>query len=493
MRLLTWNLCWKDHHQEARLRAVREEIDRQRPDLVAFQEVSVRTIDTFRLLFAEQGLWPGWPGQAGLAIVSKRPWKERGQLRLPSGQGRQLQWFRTEDGVTVANVHLESTAAQRDRRLEQLAEVFDFLERFPRVVLVGDFNFAPDWPENQRLPCHYLDAWQELHPDDPGYTEDTELNGMRLALSGQPKRVRFDRVLCKGMTPGRIDLVGTVPVAGNPELWPSDHFGLVCEVAPGPLPTAAAPERLLLLGRDHTDYGEWDQQELAGAIACLSVGQDRASPSLAYKGDETKANEDALLLVHQDGRYLLAVADGHFGNQTSHALIEWLSRTSIPQDETQLRRVLVELAEPALPVGGGSTLLVAVVDLPGRVGFALSVGDSSLATVDAGQCRVHTREHKQFFYFNNPPEPHDWQLVHFSLPERGALLLYTDGINECHYRQPETSVGPEHIHRLWKFFGQQPGEFAGQLVQLALTGIEPHPGGQDNIALIVLDCSPGPS
>ncbi|MCA9793936.1 MAG: hypothetical protein KC910_19135 [Candidatus Eremiobacteraeota bacterium] len=59
MRLLTWNLCWKDHHQEARLRAVREEVERQRPDLVAFQEVSARTIDTFRLLFAEQGLWPG--------------------------------------------------------------------------------------------------------------------------------------------------------------------------------------------------------------------------------------------------------------------------------------------------------------------------------------------------------------------------------------------------------------------------------------------------
>lgn len=493
MRLLTWNLCWKDHHQEARLRAVREEIDRQRPDLVAFQEVSVRTIDTFKLLFAEQGLWPGWPGQAGLAIVSKRPWKERGQLRLPSGQGRQLQWFRTDDGVTVANVHLESTAAQRERRLEQLAEVFDFLERFPRVVLLGDFNFAPDWPENLRLPAHYLDAWQELHPDDPGYTEDTELNGMRLALSGKPKQVRFDRVLCKAMRPLRIDLVGTVPVAGNPEVWPSDHFGLVCEVAPGPLPEAAPTQQLLMLGRDHTDYGEWEQRELAGAIACLSVGQDKASPSLGFKADKANPNEDALLILQQGGHYLLAVADGHFGHQTSQALVERLSRLPIPGDEAALRQAVTGLAEPALPVGGGSTLLVAVVEASSRHGFALYTGDSSLVTVDAQRCQVHTQEHKRFFYFNDPLEADEWQLVRFELPERGALLLYTDGINECHYRQPDTSVGPEHIHRLWKFFGDQPAEFAGQLVKLALTGIEPHPGGQDNIALIVLQCPPRPA
>ncbi|MCA9793937.1 MAG: SpoIIE family protein phosphatase [Candidatus Eremiobacteraeota bacterium] len=344
-----------------------------------------------------------------------------------------------------------------------------------------------------RLPAHYLDAWQELHPGDPGYTEDTELNGMRRALSGKPKQVRFDRVLCKAMRPLRIDLVGTVPVAGNPEVWPSDHFGLVCEVAPGPLAEVSPTQQLLMLGRDHTDYGEWEQQELAEAIACLSVGQDKDSPSLGFKADKANPNEDALLILHHNGRYLLAVADGHFGHQTSQALVERLSRAPIPGDESELRRALSGLAEPALPVGGGSTLLVAVVDASARRGFALYAGDSSLAIVDAESCQVYTEERKRFFYFNNPLEADEWQSIHFDLPAEGAVLLYTDGINECHYRQPDTSVGAEHIHRLWKFFGQQPAEFAGQLVKLALTGIEPHPGGQDNIALIVLECSAGPS
>ncbi len=65
-------------------------------------------------------------------------------------------------------------------------------------MLVGDFNFDPAQEEEQaRVDEHYRDLWGELRGDEPGYTEDTDINRMRLLHKNQPKRVRFDRILLR--------------------------------------------------------------------------------------------------------------------------------------------------------------------------------------------------------------------------------------------------------------------------------------------------------
>ena len=67
--------------------------------------------------------------------------------------------------------------------------------------------------------------------------------------------------------------------------------------------------------------------------------------------------------------------------------------------------------------------------------------------------------------------------------EDGRLLLCSDGIMECHYRSPQTSISPAHLREL-----DQPGvssrEFVEKLVQMALRGVDGNPGGQDNIVVI---------
>ena len=61
---------------------------------------------------------------------------------------------------------------------------------------------------------------------------------------------------------------------------------------------------------------------------------------------------------------------------------------------------------------------------------------------------------------------------------------FTDGIDECHYRSPETSVGYHHIAALAADVDYDPLRLVTELTQLALTGVDGNPGGQDNIAVI---------
>lgn len=487
MRLLTLNLWWGAHHQAERLQAARDLVARHSPDFIAFQEVSTTILDSLRELFGEYQMWPSVPGHAGLAILTKQPWLERGQLRLTSLMGRQLIWYRNVDFL-LATVHLESMRPQAPVRIDQLKEVFAFLHPYDRVALVGDFNFAPDYEENRHLHPDYLDAWSYLRPEEPGYTEDTDINLMRLAQKGKKKQVRFDRILTKGgLKPLKIDLVGTVPLPGLRDVWVSDHFGLVCDLEfteEAPAPTTMPS--LLLLGRTYQEYGTWEQQCLGQAVACISVGGDPSSPSLAYKGDKEKGNEDGLLVINDGSRYLLAVADGHFGNQTSHILLERLEKHPIPKDAAALADVLEVIQEPELMVGSGSTLTVAVYNSETRAGFGLSTGDSSLVAVSESSFRLFNPDNCRFFYFNNPLLPEEWVRFEYELDKTEALLLYSDGINECHYRSPETSIQPSHIQKLWSLNQSQPQEFAGLLTQLALLGVNGNPGGQDNIALIVV-------
>jgi hypothetical protein len=57
---------------------------------------------------------------------------------------------------------------------------------------------------------------------------------MRYLMKGKHKQVRFDRVLLKSTNwiPSSIDMLGTEPMSPDqPDVFPSDHFGLLCQLA----------------------------------------------------------------------------------------------------------------------------------------------------------------------------------------------------------------------------------------------------------------------
>ena len=64
----------------------------------------------------------------------------------------------------------------------------------------------------------------------------------------------------------------------------------------------------LRLGRDHGEYGRYEQGESSPSVAwVLSVGSDKRSPSREFKGDLAIPNEDGLLVLEEGERVLLAV------------------------------------------------------------------------------------------------------------------------------------------------------------------------------------------
>lgn len=240
----------------------------------------------------------------------------------------------------------------------------------------------------------------------------------------------------------------------------------------------------MMLGQQHAVLGEISQGKLGPLAACISVGSDAQSPSLAFKGDKAHPNEDGLLALRDGPRWLLAVADGHLGHQASHFLLEDLAARCkvIPSRLGQLSVLLSGLEWPS-QIGGGTTLLLACLDETTRRVAGFSFGDSSLLAVSSRGVRLGNRHDDNFI---RPPlgiAVENGSPFELQLDPSEMLLLFTDGINECCYRDPARSIQFQHIEKLW---GEAPGnvELAQKLTKLALEGVDGYPGGQDNVAVL---------
>ena len=175
----------------------------------------------------------------GVLLLSRFPIRRLFLHELPSALDRKvlvadfiLNGQETKTGI----LHLESRGKNAQLRAKQLSEIFPFLEDAPHALLMGDFNFDPSLPdESSLIDSRYLDLWSELEPGKPGYTIDTDINIMRFQQKGEPRKVRFDRILLvtdpEGWRPGAIELLGTEPVRLEPQaVFPSDHFGLAARL-----------------------------------------------------------------------------------------------------------------------------------------------------------------------------------------------------------------------------------------------------------------------
>ncbi len=496
---LTWNVWFDDYAFEDRAQSLLWELREQSSDLIALQEVTPRLLAMLakspwvRSEYILSEHEPDAMESYGCLLLSRSAPRTIRRYPLPSKMKRYavIEEFDTPEGtLSVATVHLESMKFLNSVRGEQLQALFAELERFSEVILMGDFNFCSSWvQENDRLDGRYLDLWSELHPGEPGYTEDTAVNSMRLARKKKEKQVRFDRILLRDdrgkWRPQRLDLLGCQEL--GPELFISDHFGLRADL----VPASENTDILLMLGKDHGSYGVVFKRSLGGVTACLSVGSDPASPSLAFKADKKQPNEDALLVRRHECFYLLAVSDAHFGIESSHRLLERLSSSAFPLTRLDLLKLCLEIQKPHEQVGSGATLVVALYDEGSGQVLAYSTGDSTLAVLDETGWKVKNEPNTEYIRLDRVSYPDSWYEMEFCLEAGAVLVLHTDGVDECHYRRPETSLRAAHVEALWADLEpRSPGAriplFCSALVRAALDGVDGHPGGQDNIALLAI-------
>jgi tyrosyl-DNA phosphodiesterase 2 len=238
LRVLTWNTWFGDHMFDERRAALLVELERRRPDVIALQEVTPELLGALAdapwvrhdYQLSEIELWQRYD----VALLARVPIRRLTALDLPTQMGRRLLVAELACGLAVGTVHLESMKESSEPRARQLRLIQPYLAGLgDDTLLVGDMNFKPDDElETAALEPELVDVWPALHPDDPGYTADSEKNPMRFALKPKLSRKRIDRVFLRGRTwkPTAIELVGTSPIDAD-GTFISDHFGLEVTLA----------------------------------------------------------------------------------------------------------------------------------------------------------------------------------------------------------------------------------------------------------------------
>ena len=163
--LATWNI------NSVRLREalVAKLLQEEAPDILCLQEckspVEKIPVETFRSLGYSHFVARGEKGYNGVAILSKRPIEDAGDLDFARlGHARHVA-ARLEDGTIIHNFYVPAGGDVPDRevnvkfgqKLDYLTDMRDWFRDNPpkRAILVGDLNIAPReddvWSHKQLL------------------------------------------------------------------------------------------------------------------------------------------------------------------------------------------------------------------------------------------------------------------------------------------------------------------------------------------------------
>ena len=248
--------------------------------------------------------------------------------------------------------------------------------------------------------------------------------------------------------------------------------------------------RLLLLGEDYGEYGAVGSTRVGThAAAAISVGRVSDSPSQQWKFDARVMNEDSLCVMEAGSWAGYAVADAHYGPESSHMLVSRLHQIWSKVRPTGLDHLsqMVEFLRQGDPARTDSetTLLVVVYDRVERIGFGISFGDSSFVMVGPGHdARPLNGRDNRYVTARSRSSLRHGNAFRFAANPGDLMLTYTDGIDECHYRSAATSIQPHHVSDIGLRSGGDTLQVVTELSALALRGVDGNPGGEDNIALI---------
>lgn len=235
VRIATLNLYHdKDDWPRRRVQIV-EEFKRQRPDVIALQEVIQREglVNQAEWLAGQLGYaWhfvstdpAGKPMRYGNAILTRHPILLRGEQRLrPLDDSRTVGLLRIDlqgHALNIYVTHLHWTDQGGAIRTQQVADLVRYIaatsEGIPNIV-AGDFNSTADSTELAALRESFIDIHGSQHPDADPVSSST-LNLKYFA----PKRIDHIFYQRGEFTPVSSQII--FDHADAEGTWASDHYG----------------------------------------------------------------------------------------------------------------------------------------------------------------------------------------------------------------------------------------------------------------------------
>jgi tyrosyl-DNA phosphodiesterase 2 len=246
---VTFNTWFQGEEPDLRYGGLLEALQQSQADVIMLQEATIRLLDALmsadwvrcRYYFTRAPFRADAIPSHGVMLLSRLPIRNSVLHPIPTHMGRSLLTAECRingELIVLATTHLESMKPYADVRGEQLKTIFGILDNAKHAILAGDFNFCSSWhQENSRIDSRYVDVWPVVHPHEPGYTQDTDINSMLARAKRERKKVRIDRILVRSDSaqrkwlPERVELLGTRPVSpAHTNIFPSDHFGIAAKM-----------------------------------------------------------------------------------------------------------------------------------------------------------------------------------------------------------------------------------------------------------------------
>lgn len=267
MKIASWNI----NSLKVRLSQVLEWLDASAPDVLGLQEIKQVTEDFPADAFREAGYQAVASGQRtynGVATLARGPLLDplTDIDHFPDPQRRVL--ATTFDGVRIVNLYVpngQKLASEKyEYKLEWLAAVRDYLademQRHERLVVLGDFNIAPDdrdvydpvaWGEDihtsgpERAGLRAIqdlgltDVFREFPQPEKSFSWWDYRRGRFRRNAG----LRIDLILASTAMAARCT---ACYIDREPRAWdrPSDHAPVVAEFGNMSNPVGAAPGRV---------------------------------------------------------------------------------------------------------------------------------------------------------------------------------------------------------------------------------------------------------
>ncbi len=246
MKILTLNTWQEKGPWRERWEIIFKGLKEYSPDVAAFQEVFNRDWAEEARTRAGYPVMVFFPEPSGLVLFSKYPVTRSGCLtcrtQAPTENYKRYVVFaetETPQGpLTFFNTHLSWKIPESGTRQAQVGEILDFISLkagdLPAVV-TGDFNAAAQTPEIAKMTqAGFADIFAALNPGSGDLTWDNR-NPYAAAASARLPDRRIDYIFTRRMEPGWTPVSCRV-VLNQPNekgVFPSDHYGVLLEAAPG--------------------------------------------------------------------------------------------------------------------------------------------------------------------------------------------------------------------------------------------------------------------